>query len=838
MRWLQQLCARLYCVAKQTYKGYNVRRMNKRYQPAHMNRYANLARQKPVHSGGSAPKKPRKRRSNNRIVAWWQGLSRKQKLLAIAGPLLAFLVIVPLVTYFILAKDISNPERLMNRNNTGVVLQYNDGTSFYSIGRSEHRAMVPLDQIPKITQQALVSSEDKDFYKHGGFNVFSIVRAAFTRVGGGSTLTQQLAKNTLLNDNRNLFRKYQEVAVSVAIEQNYTKDEIMSMYFNSVYYGENSFGIQEAAKAYFNKEPKDLDLAESAMLIGLLPAPSSYSPISGNKEYAKQRQSTVLTRMVNNGYITEKQKTEALAKELVYGGGAKNDNSIAPHFVEMVIKDLSDKYGYETVMRSGYQVKTTLDKAAQEALTSNIAKQIGYINRMGGNNASGIVIDPTSGQIRALAGSADYNNEQWGKVNMVTTARQPGSSFKPIYYSQALADGVITPATVFKDEKTDFGGGYIPYNATKQWYGDVSVRKSLDWSLNIPSIKIMQKYGIDKSVAGAGKLGITLDANRNHDLTLALGSEEVALIAMTNAYAAFANQGNQFAPIMVTEVKDKFNKTIQRSASMPKQAITKQGAYLISDILADNQTRSRIFGSSLTVPGHTAAVKTGTTNDSRDAWTIGYNPDYVVGVWVGNNDNAAMRSGGSDMAGPIWKGTMAGLLQGKADKKFSVPDGIVQKSVCSSNGGLAAKSGSGTYNEYFMSGALPTNNCKAEPVMVTVCNLDTHKQESINEEDIELDKYSKNLDDCKAKDLKVCDLSTGTVITIDESKYDNIQYSKNTKNCKKQQSTNLVAACNITTHAIEQVDPLTYDPQTYSVDYTMQGTRCYASPATPPTNGQ
>lgn len=802
----------------------------KQRKPARMGRYANLnpSSQK---AHGSASSSRKRKRSNNRALAWWQGLSRKQKIWSIVGPILAFLILTPLITYLLLARDISDPERLMNRNNTGIVLQDKDGKAFYSIGKSEHRKMIPLSEISKDTQNALIASEDKDFYKHGGFNLFSIFRAMFTRVGGGSTITQQLAKNTLLNDNRSFLRKYQELFMSIAIEQNYSKDEILTMYLNSVYYGENAFGIDEAARAYYNKSPKDLDLAESAQLIGVLPAPSAYSPISGNKEYAKQRQTTVLTRMVNNGFITEEQKTAALAEQIAYAGGAKDEKSIAPHFVEMVINELSKKYGYETVMRSGFQVRTTLDANAQNILNDSVANQMAYINRNGGSNASAVVIDPTTGGIRALVGSADYNNEQWGKVNMVTTARQPGSSFKPIYYSQALADGVITPATIIKDEKTDFGG-YTPQNASKQWYGDVTIRKALNWSLNIPAIKVMQKYTIDKSVAGASKLGIELDANRNHDLTLALGSEEVPLVNMTNAYAAFANQGSQFTPSLIEEVKDKYDKQIQRNTSMAKRAINKEGAYLISNILSDNQARSGIFGSSLTVSGHTAAVKTGTTNSARDAWTIGYNPDYAIGVWVGNNDNTPMRNGGSDMAGPIWRNTMGKLLAGHPDKKFPVPDGIVQRQVCSSNGGLATTKGSGTYNEYFMAGALPTNSCKAEPVMITVCNLETNKTESIDEEKYDASKYSKDVNACK-KTVEVCDTSTGTVVTIDQTEYDATKYSTDTANCKKK--TTKVSACNISTGKVEQVDPADVDGTTYTTSYTMSGNKCTPSTTTNPT---
>ncbi len=786
-------------------------------KPARMGRYANLGRQKSSRrrSKWTPPGKI------GEFVTWWRGLSMKKKIVFTVLPIFVFLITVPIATYIMLANDIKDPERLMNRNNTGIVLQDANGKSFYSVGRAEHRNDVALANISDSMKKALIASEDKDFYKHGGFSPLSILRALVTRTGGGSTLTQQLVKNTLLSDERSYFRKYQELFMAIAVEQNYSKDQILAMYLNSVYFGENAFGVEEAAKVYFNTTPDKLDVAQSAMLVGLLPAPTAYSPISGNKNYAKERQNTVLSRMVKNGFITEDQKNAATAQELVYGAGAKkNETSIAPHFAEMVINQLSKKYSYEKVMRSGYQVKTTLDVSAQQTLTDNIAAQIKYINRMGGSNASGVVIDPTNGEVRALVGSADYNNEKWGKVNMVTTARQTGSSFKPIYYANALADGVITPATVFDDKVKDFGGGYVPRDADRRETsrGKASVRQALNWSLNIPSVEVMQKYGISKSISTAKKLGITTlsDNTSNYGLSLALGSAEVPLVEMVNAYAAFANNGQQYDVTMVSEINNKFGKQIFAREHKGRQAISQQGAYLISNVLSDAATRARIFGSSITVPGNrTVAVKTGTTNDNRDAWTIGYNPQYVVGVWVGNNDNTVMRSGGSDMAGPIFKGTMSALLKGRADVKFNVPSGIVQRAVCRENGGLAVKAGGNTYNEYFMSGALPTESCNAEPTTVSVCNLATGKVESIKEDEFSESKYSKDTANCKAATEQVCDLSTGKVVAINVNEYDSIKYSRDTVNCANNQR---IAVCDTQTGKIVTIPKIQAAASRYSRD--------------------
>jgi 1A family penicillin-binding protein len=659
----------------------------------------------------------RLKRAMTRRYRWFKGLSKPKKALLIGAPILAFLILTPLLTYVYYYNDIADQERLMNRNNTGVVLTDKNGETFYSTGRAEHRKMIPLSEISDTTKHALLASEDKDFYSHGGFSVTGILRALFNNVtsqeitGGGSTLTQQLAKNTLLSEDQNFLRKYQELAVSIAIEQRYSKDDILDMYLNSAFFGGTTFGIEDAAKAYFNKAPKDLTLAESSMLVGILPAPNAYSPTTGNPEFAKERQTTVLGRMVTNGYITEAEKTAALGEVLTYAPVQDKNDSEAPHFAEMVIQQLYDKYGEEKVIRSGYQVRTTLDLNLQRTLAANVAKNMNYIQRNGGSNAGAVAIDPTSGEVRALVGSADWNNPDWGKVNMVTTARQPGSSFKPIYYSEALAEGVITPATILADVPTDFNG-YKPQNASRTYSGDITVRNALSRSLNIPSVKVMQKFGIENAVTTARRMGITaVDDKKEYGLSLALGAAEAPLMQMTNAYAAFANQGQQYPTTVIQQINNKFDNNIFKTEEKSKQVISPEGAYLISSILSDNNARAPIFGSSLTVSGRTAAVKTGTTDDQRDAWTIGYTPQLAVGVWVGNNNNAAMLNGGSGMAGPIWVSTMKQALSGVTNTQFTVPSGVVQKPVCYSNGGLSSSSGNGTYNEYFLSSALPTTSC-------------------------------------------------------------------------------------------------------------------------------
>ncbi|MBP9667366.1 PBP1A family penicillin-binding protein [Candidatus Saccharibacteria bacterium] len=667
----------------------------------------------------------------SRRYDWWKQLKWWKKIAIISAPFVTFLILTPILTYIYYYNDISSIDVLLNKNNTGVVLMDKNGKTFFSIDNAAHREPMKLAQISDNAENALVASEDKDFYKHGGFSLLSIVRSLYTNIisrsiaGGGSTITQQLAKNLLLTKNQTIMRKYQELIVATAIEQRYSKNQILAMYLNSVYYGENAFGIEAAAKTYFNKNPSQLTLAESAMLIGLLPAPSAYSPISGDPELAKERQTTVLTRMVRNGYIQESEKQAALKEKLVYKKQVANKNNPAPHFTEMILSQLYKKYGEEKVKRSGFQVKTTLDLAMQKNGNRSIDDGMAHIRMNGGSNASLVAIDPKTGGIRALVGSYDYTDRKFGNVNMVTTPRQPGSSFKPIYYSKALANGMVTPATLINDQKITDLGGYSPQNASLTYHGKVTVRQALDWSLNIPAVRVMQKLGVDESVKVAKNLGIsTLDSSKNYGLALALGVAEVPLVQMTNAYAAFANAGEQHAYYSIQSIEDKYGHSIFTASQDSHRAISEQGAYLISNILSDNTTRSKVFGTSLTVVGSdgqmkTVAVKTGTTENAHDAWTVGYTPDIAVGVWVGNNDNTQMYSGGSDMAGPIWRQMMSAVI-GSSSPRFTQPSGIVKASVCTDIGVLS---------DVFLSDNVP-KQCSKPPVKKPTKKDDTKNNAS------------------------------------------------------------------------------------------------------------
>jgi penicillin-binding protein 1C len=610
----------------------------------------------------------------------------------------------------------------MNRNDTGVTLLDRNGKDFYNFNNAHNDTYVQLKDIAPVAQKALVSSENKNFYSEPGFSITGIANAIYQNVlrtgsgGGGSTLTQQLVKNALLSQERSIFRKYQELVLSIEVERRYGKDEILEMYMNSAYFGEGAFGIEDAAQTYFGKPAKDLDLAQASMLIGLLPAPSAYSPISGDVSKAAVRQKYVLGRMLEDGAITKDQQASALAVQLSYQPAKPQDAPDAPHFALMVKQWLEDKYGEEQVARSGYKVTTTLDLDSQSKAVAAVQKQVKALSYSKVTNGSAVIIDPKTSEVLALVGSVDWGNNVFGKVNMATSSRQPGSSFKPFVYATGIQNRQITGATIFSDTLQNFGG-YKPKDYDQRYRGDVTMRRALSNSLNIPAIEAMQKVGIDNVIQNAKAAGLTtLDKTAaEYGLPLALGSGQAKLIEMTNAYAAFANQGNHNTVQLVLNIVNKNKQKIYEEKATSNQVWTPGTAFIISSILSDNNARSEIFGSSLTVAANRpVAVKTGTTEDYRDAWTIGYTPSLAIGVWIGNNDNSKMSSvAGSSGSGPIWMSLMRQLLGGKPVEKFAQPSTVVAHDVCRSDGALAQKSGDNTYTEYFLTGTLPTATCNA-----------------------------------------------------------------------------------------------------------------------------
>lgn len=632
--------------------------------------------------------------------------------------LLGILILTPIFTYLYFVRDLGSKEKIINRNNAGVILQDRNGTPFFTFYNARTKTITPSSEIPDYLKNAVISVEDKDFYKHRGFSPTAVVRAVLTNLEeqeiaiGGSTITQQLVKTTLLTPDRNFLRKYQELFLALELDRRYKKEDILEMYLNSVYFGENAFGVDAAASNYFSKEPAELTLAESALLAGVLPAPSAYSPISGNPDIAFERQEIVLNEMVRQGYITEEEKDEALEEEIEFNPSVSDLNIAAPHFALMVKDELIEKYGEQRLAGSGFIVTTTLDLPYQEYAEGVVADQVARLRGSDATNGAAVVLDPRTGEIISLVGSHDWFNAENGKINMALRPRQPGSSFKPIVYADAFDRKVITPATELHDEQTTFPGNYKPKNYDNRFRGDILARFALAQSLNIPAVEVMEDVGVAKALEFAERLGITtLLEESDYGLSLVLGSASVPLTEMTSTYGVFASGGELAKRTTIVKVQDKNGREVFEQKPQLRRVLGRGVSFQISSILSDNAARQPTFGGSLTI-SREAAVKTGTTDDYRDALTIGYTPQVVVGVWVGNNDNSPMSSiAGSSGAAPIWRQLIERYLQGKPIERFVKPSNIDQQNICRENGLRALDATSSAYMEYFLPGTVPRGIC-------------------------------------------------------------------------------------------------------------------------------
>lgn len=624
-----------------------------------------------------------------------------------------FLTFVPVFTYAYFAKDLTTLEGVMNKNDTGVVLYDRNGKVFYKFYEAHYKSLVPLESIPQSMQQAVIAGEDSGFYHHPGFSIKGMLGALVADVRkrdtayGGSTITQQLVKNTLLNTRKNLLRKYQEIILAQEIDRRYTKNQILYAYLNSVYFGEGAFGVEEAAKTYFGVPASKLSLAQSSMLAGLLTAPSKYSPLSGDRAAAKVRQSYVLGKMVEEKYITAEQKAAAEQEELHYNVQGRDDQYKAPHFALMVRDELIKKYGEETVARSGFQVFTTLDVDWQTYAEKVVADQVKRLAPNRVSNGAAVVMDPKTGEIRVLVGSRNWYED---KNNLTTALRQPGSSFKPIVYAKAMEQRLITPATLINDSPRTFGKNYSPRNYDGKFRGPVTVRRALSNSLNVPAVDVMQRVGLSGAVDMAKDLGITTieDDPSRFGLAIVLGGAEVPLIQMTGAYATFANEGKYNTPTIIHLIRNKYGETLYEHKPEPKEVLDPGVAFLISSILSDTKARKEIFGNVLDTV-RPAAVKTGTTESYRDSLTMGYTPSLAVGVWVGNDDNTPMDTiAGSVGAAPIFKSLIEGLLKGTPVEQFRPPSGVVTTQNCNYIATMSASM------EYFLEGT-QSRRCSATP---------------------------------------------------------------------------------------------------------------------------
>ncbi len=674
----------------------------------------------------------RRRRLRNGLRLDTSKIFVMSKLLKYAFFGLVGLVIATPLLFFWYSRDLPTPGVL-------VVSKYKDATRLYdrkgellySVFQDENRTYVKLNEVPKPLQEGTIAIEDKDFYNNKGFSPFAYLRVVKNAVlghglAGGSTISQQLVKNVLLSSERSLPRKIKELILSIQVNQAYSKDQILEMYLNNIPYGGSAIGVEAASETYFGKKAKELDVAQSAFLAGLPQSPSVYSPFSGNKYYIA-RTEAVLKRMVEDGYITKDEKEKALAEIKNYSFKRENTSGIkAPHFVMYVKEILAKQFGESMVTSGGLQVTTSLDYDLQKKSEEIVKSEVDKLKTYKVSNGAAIIADPKTGEVLAMVGSKDYfDRENDGNFNVaISNNRQPGSSLKPVMYATAFEKG-YTPATLIMDTKTEFptpddskNPVYLPVNYDGKYHGPVQLRFALGNSLNIPAVKMLAKVGIDSVMKKAYDMGIenwqpTVENRANVGLSLVLGGRGTSLLNEVTAYSVFANKGVRQDPVTILKVTDsEGNVLYERKKTDGKKVLSEEVAFLISHILLDNNARSLAFGPSswLNIPGKTVSVKTGTTDEKRDNWTIGYTPSYVVGVWVGNNNNMPMNpaiASGITGASPIWNKIMTVVLKGKSDEQPVKPDNVVAMQIDALAGGLP-HGGQATRSEYFIKGTEPT----------------------------------------------------------------------------------------------------------------------------------
>ncbi len=641
----------------------------------------------------------------------------------------------------ILALKLPSPENVVRHEGYATQILDRNGETLYNVYVNERRNPVILDDIPTYLRQATIAVEDKNFYKHKGFDILGIFRG-FTRIftrgyaQGGSTLTQQLVKNVLLTSERSIVRKIKEFVLAIQIERKYSKDEILQMYLNEAPYGGTAWGVEAASEIYFGKKVKDLNLTESAVLAGLPQSPSRYSPYSSNPKAYVERTKVVLRRMEEDGYITADQEKNAIAEVSGIYFQSQGASFKAPHFVQYVKDILIERYGETVVEQGGLKVTTTLDLELQEKAQGIVSEEIAKVEKQRITNGAAVVINPETGEILAMVGSKNFNDPNYdGQVNVALSLRQPGSAFKPFTYVTAIKEG-YTASSLIMDVPTTFPGGannpdYNPVNYDGKYRGPIQLRYALGNSINIPAVKFLAKVGIKDVLETAHSMGITtLSPNQETlervGLSLTLGGGEVRLIDLTSAYAPFMNKGYKVDPLAILKVEDKDGKVLEEiEPEKGKRVISEAEAFLIANILSDNLARQEIFGTNslLNISGKQIAVKTGTTNDRRDNWTVGGNPQVLVGVWVGNNDNTPMLNVASGVSGasPIWRRILLEALTSKPSVSFDMPSNIVSANVDIVSG-YRSHDGFPARMEYFIKGTEPQED--TVHMLLKICKTD------------------------------------------------------------------------------------------------------------------
>lgn len=627
------------------------------------------------------------------------------------------------VALAVIAVTLPDPSKLGSRivAQSTKIYARDGSTLLYEIHGEAKRTLIGLEDVPEHAKQATIALEDRNFYNNQGIEVFSIIRAIWRNTilkqtsEGGSTITQQFVKNAILTTEKSYIRKAKEIVLSIEINQRYSKDEILQMYLNEIPYGRNAYGIEAASQTYFGKHAKDLTLAESAYLAALPQAPSFFNPSGPNKARLDSRKDFTLDQMVEQGYITREEADAAKAEKVTF---SQIKTAIAaPHFVLYVQSQLAEKYGEHTLEEGGLKVITTLDWRLQQAAEAAVKAGVERNARNNAANAGLVATDPKTGQILAMVGSRDYFDEEYdGQVNVTLQELQPGSSIKPYIYATAFKQG-MSPATMLMDVQTVFGtvngSGYAPTNYDGSNKGIVNMRKALAGSLNISAVKTLSLVGVQNAIDTAKDLGITSDINADRcGLSLVLGGCEIKLIDHVSAMGVFANMGIRHEQTTILKIEDGEGKVLEEyQPGAGVEAIDPQVAYQINDIMTDNDARAYVFGanSPLILPGRTVAAKTGTTNEWRDGWTVGFTPSLAAGVWTGNNDHSKMRAGadGVIVAAPIWNQFMREALKDTPAETFPRPSGIQDILVDSVSGKLPTEFTPATKSEVFSSFGIP-----------------------------------------------------------------------------------------------------------------------------------
>ena len=648
------------------------------------------------------------------------------------------LIFLSAISFAWFSKDLPTPAKIAGRkatestkiyDRTGQILLYETG--------EQKRTVVGSDQISENLKNATVAIEDDRFYQHHGIDFRAIGSAIFEKITGrrqvtrgGSTITQQYIKNALLTSDRSIIRKAKEAILAVELESMFKKDEILTMYLNEIPYGGATAGAEAASRIYYGIPASQLSLSQAATLAAIPQAPTYYSPYGTHIKELVQRRDHILDRMTDLGKISREQAEEAKKEDTTTLGVAikeRNDSILAPHFAMYVLEEVAEKYGEEKIQKEGLNIITTLDFDKQQIATETIDSNNDKMQRYGASNAALVALDPNNGQILAMVGSRDYfNNEIDGNVNITTSARQPGSSFKPFAYATAFKESDYFPAKVLFDLRTDFGGGYIPNNYNGNFNGPVTMRQALSNSLNIPAVKTLSLAGIDNTIRTAEDMGITTLTDRDkYGLSLVLGAGEVKPIEMAGAFGVFATNGIKHDTKSILKITDGRGKVLEEykvEDEKEKRVLDPQVAYLVTDILKDNNARSMVFGphSSLYFPNREVAAKTGTTQDFKDAWTVGYTPQIAVAIWAGNSDGTKMKGGadGSVIAGPIFNSFINKALEKVDPVSFTRPEGIQEIEVEKYSGKLPTDQSVERIKDIFASWQVPTEKDDANKILI------------------------------------------------------------------------------------------------------------------------